>query len=45
MLRKLLLLIAFCSTYMLTYAQATEGSTRGPAYAYCTSGENGIVNF
>lgn len=45
MLKKLLLFIAFCSINMLNYAQITEGSTRGPSYAYRTSGENGIVSF
>lgn len=45
MFKKLLLFIAFCSINMLNYAQITEGSTRGPSYAYRTSGENGIVSF
>lgn len=45
MLKKLLFLIALCLAYMPTYAQTETGSTRGPAYAYRTSGENGIVSF
>lgn len=45
MFRKVLLSVALCMTVMSAYAQILSGSSRGPAYAFGTSGMTGIVGF
>ena len=45
MFRKVLLSVALCMTFVSAYAQILSGSSRGPAYAFCTSGMTGIVGF
>lgn len=45
MFRKVLLSVALCMTVMSAFAQILSGSSRGPAYAFGTSGMTGIVGF